>query len=452
MPLNVGIIDPSIVTQGVRESKIDLATPVNMYTALRADSRAQKLSELTLSKEEKAQKRSAELQGIIQGNLTPDGHIHTEKMVPALNRAGFVDEASAIQERYLKAAEARRAAEEAQDKERSSAFLAVADAKNPVEAFILAKEEGNKRGWKMSPGVLNYIPGDEEIRDGKLDPRVMQEMRYHGERYLTPEQKIARAKATGEDGSGDEFGLTPIYGKDAAGKTIALQTSKKGGIKQIELPEGITLTPGVTHIDMGDETGILDKSGKVVARIAKGIDPGKAADLEIDRAKEARDSEEYAKKVRAYATKAQGETSSIQTFIDRAYKVKDNKNMKYVTGMGRLAKNLWGSEAANLQADIDFLVSSGVIETLTQLKNQSPTGATGFGALSDSELTAIKNAFSVLGNDKISPEKKKAEVERVLSIMEGRIREHREITRESDKSLGPEPTDAEKRKEKMRKL
>ncbi len=457
MALNAGILDPSIITQGVRESKIDLATPVNIYTSLRADQRAQKLSELTLSKEEKAAKREADLQGIIKSSLTPEGHINSEKAIVDLNRAGFIDEAAHIQDRYTQAATARQAQQSAQAKEMSTAFLTAADSKNPVEAFLLAREEGTKNGWKMSPGLLGYNPSDEEIATGKFaNPKVQQELIYHGEKFLTPEQRIARAKANGESKDGDEYGLAPIYGK-RGDQVVAMQTSKSGGIKEITLPEGITLTPGVTHIDMGDSTGILDKSGKVVAKISKGIDPGKKADLgikgaelELKRAEDARraaDAEtkkiDTAKKARAYEKANKGAIESIQTFLDKAHSVKDNPNMKYATGAGAVVSKIPGTAAADLQADIDFLVSSGVIETLSNLKSQSPTGASGFGALSEKEMSVLQNAFSTLGNSKVSPNKKREELDRVIKIMDKRMREARSISRESNDLLGPEPTEQE---------
>lgn len=456
MPLNVGIVDHSIIGRGARESKIDLATPVNMYTAIRKDRRDQKLSELTLSKEEREQKRQAELQGIIQSSLTPEGSINSEKAIAGLNRGGFLDEAAAIQDRYQKAAEARRKAMEDSAKDMSSTFLSVAESKNPAEAFLLAKEDGQKKGWKMSRGLMEYTPSDEDIATGKINPKVMQELLYHGEKFLTPEQRIARAKAKGEAGGAEEYGLTPIYGK-RGDKIVALQTSKAGGVKEIPLPEGIALTPGVTLKDLGGEIGIFDKSGAAVGSFAKGIDPGKkkdlefkGEDLELKRAENARKEEEaaakkveVAKKARAYEYKNKAAIESLQTFLDKANAVKDSENMKYVTGAMGAARHIPGTAAADLQADIDFLVSSGVIETMTELKNQSPTGATGFGALSEKEMKTLQDAFSVLGNTKISPNKKRAEMDRVIKIMEKRKREQRILSRESNELLGPEPTEAE---------
>lgn len=456
MALDVGILNTSLIRP---QSQFDIGAVINTYGAVQDIRNRQKLSELTLSKEEKAAKRAADLDAIVKSSLTPDGHIDSQKAIVALNRSGFVDEAAHIQDRYTKAAADNQARQEAQAREMSTSFLTAVDSKNPVEAFLLAREEGKAKGWKMSPGLTGYNPSDEEIATGKFaNPKVQQELIYHGERFLTPEQRIARAKQTGGDGSGEEYGLAPIYGKDAEGNVVALQTRKQGGIKKIELPEGITLTPGVSFQNVGDKVVIFDKSGKPVASVNKGIDPGKKADLAISgeelklkQAEDARKAEEaaakkveVAKKARAYDQKNKGAIESLQTFLDKAHAVKDNPNMKYVTGAGGALKLIPGTAAADLQADIDFLVSSGVIETMAKLKNESPTGATGFGALSENEMKVMQNAFSSLGNSKMSPNKKREELDRVIKIMEKRQREYRSFSKESDSLLGPEPTEEEK--------
>ncbi len=461
MPFNAQILDPSIVSQGVRESKIDLATPVNMYNSIRADQRAQKLSELTLSKEEREQKKAADLDAIIKGSLTPDGHIDSQKAIVALNRGGFVDEAAHIQDRYNQAATENQAKQLATAKDMSTSFLTAADSKNPVSAFMMAREEGKTKGWPMSPGILQYNPSDQEIATGKFaDPRVQQELIYHGERFLTPEERIARAKQSA-DGKGAKYGFTPIYGKDATGNTVAFQSSDAGGARQIELPPGITLTPGVQMHDLGDSVGIFDKSGNAVATVKKGVDPGKTADLglkgeelKLKQAEDARKAKEFqdkqlevAKKTRAFDAKNKDAMESLQTFLDKAHAVKDNPNMKYVTGAGKVGQYIPGTGAADLQSDINFLVASGAIETLAKMKAQSATGASGMGALSDSEMILLKNAFSSLGNNNISPNKKRDELGRVIKVIDRRLREQRELSRGSSSLLGPEtpePTEGEK--------
>ena len=203
MPLNVGIIDPSIVTQGTRESKIDLATPVNMYTALRADSRAQKLSELTLSKEEKAAKREEDLQGIIKSSLTPDGHIDSEKALASLNRGGFVDEAAHIQERMEKARmaqqtamqEAQKAKQEMQ-KRAGNAALAVIDSKDKPSAFLQFQKFANENQLPISDDVKNYRLADDEAMTGNLHPKILSYLDYLGNESLSPEDRLKRMKET----------------------------------------------------------------------------------------------------------------------------------------------------------------------------------------------------------------------------------------------------------------
>jgi len=45
-----------------------------------------------------------------------------------------------------------------------------------------------------------------------------------------------------ENGGADaSFGLTPVYGRDADGNRILIQTNKAGGVRQAELPDGVTL-------------------------------------------------------------------------------------------------------------------------------------------------------------------------------------------------------------------
>lgn len=455
MPLNPGLLDTSILRPG---PGLDVGSVINTYTGIKKFKTDQKLSEITLSAKEKELKRDAEIQGIIKSSITQDGHVNSEKAIMDLNRAGFLAEAEHIQGRMETARATRQAAEAQQAKDMASAFLNVVDSKNPVESFLLAREEGKKNGWKMSPGIMGYNPSDEELASGKFaNPKVGQELLYHGERFLTPDQRIARAKSVSGADSGDEYGLNPIYGVDAQGNAVALQASKKGGVKKIELPEGISLTPGVNFQNVGDKVIIFDKSGKQVASVKKGVDPGKQADLAISaeelklkqaeglrKAAEAESKKvEVAKKARAYSLKNKGEIESLQTFLDKANTVKDNPNMKYVTGAGKVGAYIPGTSAADLQADIDFLVSSGVIETMSKLKNESPTGATGFGALSENEMKVMQNAFSILGNRDISPNKKREELGRVIKIIENRQREYRAFARDSDTLLGPEPTEQE---------
>lgn len=469
MPLNVGILDPSLVTQGVRESKIDLATPVNIYTSMRADRRAQKLSELTLDKEERERKRAVDLQSIIQSNLTQDGHIDTERIIPELNKRGFVDEAASIQDRYLKAAQAREKAKQEAMSAAGQGALSVVDAKDKTSAFLQFQKYARENNLPISEDVKNYSLSDEEGHTGQLHPKIMSYLNYLGDMSLTPEQKLARQKAAGEGAAKAEEYFEPKYAKQN-GKDVLVYPSKSGKLVVPELPEGLTLAPGIQVMDLDDKKVILGKDGKPIAEFKAGIDPGKRQDLAIKGQELGLKKEEaerkavefeakkldLAKKARAYDAEAKGAISSLQTFLDKANSVKNSPYLSSISGTGRYNPKT-GSKVPfietpgkDLQADVDFLVSSGVIETMMDLKSKSPTGATGFGALSEKEMKVLKDAFSILGNEEISANKRKEELNRVIGIMDKRMMEHRALLRESDGALGPEKSEEEQFNEELK--
>lgn len=89
-------------------------------------------------------------------------------------------------------------------------------------------------------------------------------------------------KAEGLGGS--EAGLNLVYGQDADGNTVAFQPLKGGGLKQVSVPNGVKLTPGISSNDLGtsivtrnSRTGqVIDTREKDVAGAAEQTADGKA--------------------------------------------------------------------------------------------------------------------------------------------------------------------------------
>ncbi|WP_051376933.1 hypothetical protein [Agrobacterium tumefaciens] len=89
-------------------------------------------------------------------------------------------------------------------------------------------------------------------------------------------------KAEGLGGS--EAGLNLVYGQDAEGNTVAFQPLKGGGVRRVEVPDGIKLTPGISSNDLGttvvtrnSRTGqVIDTREKDVAGAAEQTADGKA--------------------------------------------------------------------------------------------------------------------------------------------------------------------------------
>jgi hypothetical protein len=75
--------------------------------------------------------------------------------------------------------------------------------------------------------------------------------------------------AAGED---IEAGLNLIYGQDAEGNTVGFQPLKSGGLKRVDLPAGVKLTPGTSSVDLGTSIGIRDnKSGAIINQVPKDL-------------------------------------------------------------------------------------------------------------------------------------------------------------------------------------
>jgi hypothetical protein len=75
-----------------------------------------------------------------------------------------------------------------------------------------------------------------------------------------------------------EYGLQPIYGKDAKGNTIIMQLGKAGSAIQSKMPDGVTLSPGVEKIDLGTQWGLFDRrAGAIVGYVPKDV-AGEAAE------------------------------------------------------------------------------------------------------------------------------------------------------------------------------
>ena len=69
----------------------------------------------------------------------------------------------------------------------------------------------------------------------------------------------------------DQFGLNPIYGKDAEGNLVVMQPSKAGGLVRADIPDGVTLQPGVEKVDLGTVWGIMDRSGQIISTVPKDL-------------------------------------------------------------------------------------------------------------------------------------------------------------------------------------
>jgi hypothetical protein len=94
-----------------------------------------------------------------------------------------------------------------------------------------------------------------------------------------------------------------------------------------------------------------------------------------------------------------------------------NKSLSGVTGVGKVGKIIPGTPWADVNADLERLLSMGAIASMVKMKAESPTGSTGFGALSQKELKVIQDSFASLENTNQSPSKMRQELRRISNSM-----------------------------------
>ncbi|MDM9643882.1 hypothetical protein [Rhizobium sp. S163] len=136
----------------------------------------------------------------------------------------------------------------------------------------------------VDPSLIQYMLRDRNLRETGLQlwaANVKGQSATEPWQFVTlPDGTLARAnQQTGEvtalgrfpkdpkaEGlGGSEAGLNLVYGQDKDGNTIAWQPLKGGGLRQVELPNGAKLTPGISNIDTG--TGTLTVNTKTGAPV-----------------------------------------------------------------------------------------------------------------------------------------------------------------------------------------
>ncbi|MDK4703901.1 hypothetical protein PH562_16745 [Rhizobium sp. CNPSo 4062] len=179
----------------------------------------------------------------------------------------------------------------------------------------------------------------------------------------------------GAAGSQDEYGLTPIYGKDAQGNIIALQPGKHGTVNQLKLPDGVTITPPVQQTDLGTSVQYRDKFGNVVDSQQKDI-RGKAA------------QEVLGKQEGGMEAAAPADYQSAQNALDTIDAIRRDPNKGWGTGASSLFNSIPGTYGRDFQNKVDAAKSGAFLTAIQQMR--------GLGSLSDAEGQAATKAVNRL--------------------------------------------------------
>lgn len=151
--------------------------------------------------------------------------------------------------------------------------------------------------------------------------------------------------------------------------------------------------------------------------------------------KDRRDQQEKADKM----IEAQRDAaSSLERTIKKIDQIEKDVNDSW-TGVGGLGETGWsgwmqgslpGTAAYSLRKDLGTIDATQVLQAMTRLKELSPTGSTGFGALSAPELELLKSSVARLDPDMDQETfvKNLRDAKRVYSEMLGRIKSTKKST------------------------
>jgi len=129
--------------------------------------------------------------------------------------------------------------------------------------------------------------------------------------------------------------------------------------------------------------------GKFEYEITK--DAKELYDTNLTKAKEAKTAEAKAESV------GKGLASSVADMRDVMGRASGRLDGFFSTDMVGKAASFWkGSDADAQEADFAFLKSNVALNAMMELKANSPTGSTGFGALNTEELKVLTNQFATL--------------------------------------------------------
>ena len=241
--------------------------------------------------------------------------------------------------------------------------------------------------WDRALYAYNWGPGnmDAYLQTGKgLDGRPM------------PSETLNYVPGVrGRLGSGQQPAVAGGYGGGVS--TIPLQAlALPGAAGEAARAVYAAQQKAMDRLQYVDGVGMIDKSTGMVAplRTADGMPymSPKQRKEEADAAKQ----EQAREAQRRFALQ---NAKTQMTSLGNALSIipEPGSGVSWDTGLtGSVLSMLPGTDARNLQAELDTIGSGSMLQTMQALKAASPTGATGMGALSDSEGKLLRESLGSL--------------------------------------------------------
>lgn len=216
-----------------------------------------------------------------------------------------------------------------------------------------------------------------------------------------------------------------------------------GGMERVLDKEGnpIKASSGVGEFDDGTHIILYNRrTGEEISRRLKTIPPEQKPEFKGEQARAVKEAEEevtgeIASRKRKDAEnflkeelKYESKIGDLDTFASLAEELAEDPDLAGAVGIGRMVSKLPSSDYAGLLADLDRLMALGALDTMAKMKNESATGATGFGSMQKNELKILMDAKSILSHRNVKPSKMIEELKRVAKVTrdyQARIRGYR---------------------------
>lgn len=228
---------------------------------------------------------------------------------------------------------------------------------SPLLAFVGALGYG--RGNNAQQNKIN------QLKQGKAE-------------FLKGVQQISQSNKTPDEKINDLVNLQAQYGTDY-GLGIKDIVDQYG--KMAERGNFNTLYNN-QNIPQGFEVTEFDYKGRPKITKVK-------RDLQAEKFDAAKKEDEVVQK-----RQLENERSFAQDMIETIDEIE--KGIRYFGAAGVIPPMPAEYSKVNWRANFDKLTSKNVLQTMTDLKKQSKTGATGFGQLSEKEMGVLQNASMVL--------------------------------------------------------
>lgn len=196
------------------------------------------------------------------------------------------------------------------------------------------------------------------------------------------------------------MGLTPIWGVDAQGNPVLGQMSGAGGIKTVDMPEGVTFGKEPIRLDAGDkfvlldpvtrqQIGVIPKNGDVPTGFQQnpqgGISPMPGGEQDIER-------QSNLLKMGQRATAADDKAKVVIDAIDQAT---DQSTWATTGFLGNVGRGVGLTPHRDLQGTIDTIRANLGFNELQAMREASPTGGA-LGQVAIQELEMLQSTIASL--------------------------------------------------------